>query len=732
MYNVIVTLPLQNTCSSFKDFNMNLTFSLPAPVIPPAQPHWVASFLPHLNHEAASAAFQNLLPAEGMLLDPFGQWPELAVGMVRPFRGVVTASGNPVLGFLHRLAARRPESVVFREALAALATARKAGERLELHIRRHYSSRCVTCNRPVTVSAYLWGQGASVPHAKIYRCRHCGTHGEFPITTEDLAPLEELARSAPAYRARILQRVTPAHSPLRKAAEQALEHYPPRALYVLSTLLAHSAQLTLPPEQRAALDALLLQACEQGLNLHPHPPRERRAAENKMPSVYREVNLWEALEAALPPEKPEPPQYPVSESPKAGAFYLHPAALRDLTDEVRFDGAFGLAPAPEGLFWRLSALWSGWLWGQSATASFDYGLKRQRFGWRWHTEALTATLRHVQQRLQPQAPLCLFIPADEEHIRAVLLAADLAGFQLENLALDESRRLLTAVWRPHQLPPDRVTLPTGQRLRAVAAEAQRAIGQPVSRRWLRTAVLGIQSRRAGLGGLQDEPTEVWQRWEERLESLDGIPFSGDDPLDERVERTLVHWLQTETLPDDESLFRRLHVAFPGLLTPDEAWVMAVLESYAERNESGWQIRAADRAAARRGDLTEIAALLEATGRRLGFAVTRQDSPLRFVHWEGEGGGRFWLSASTVIQAIVAAASQSAGPHHLVLPGGRSRLLLVRQKRNPQLAAALQDWRIIKFRLVRHLAALPHLTHEMLAEWLAADPPEDAPNQLPLL
>ncbi len=707
---------------------MNLINSLAACFSDPPSTPWLRRFLPPLNSRNLANWLQPHLPRTGPVLDPFGTLPNLPIELANLGFRLTAVSGNPVLHFLQQLAANPPAADDYRAALAALAAARKGKERLEHHIRGQYRSQCAVCGGTTEPRAFLWRRGEALPYGQIIRCPHCGAHGEQPVPPTEAERSQRLARLAPAYRARILQRVAPPGSALRQAAAQALEIYPSRALYVLATLLNRQSLLDLPHPQRRALTALLLHAFDQGTALSGYPQSRKRPRALQQPRQYREENLWQALEtvlASLPAAADQPPN-------TEAHLHLFAGAVRHLETPNTFQAAIGVTPRPNSAFWSLSVLWAGWLWGQEAARTFSPALDKKRYTWQWHTAALHATLSQTRARLHSNAPLLLFLPeAETGLLQAVLLAADGAGFALQALALDEEEALAVGLWRPRAVPPDRVSLPEPDRLHKLQQEAVRRLNQPASRFWRQSAVLALQAGN-GLCGQKDAPAQHYQRWRKQLQKLPWQDFSPAPhlPLDETVERYLVNQLQRTLLPPKiTEVQRQLAPHFPGLYTPARSWVEAVLASYARLETEGWRLRPEDRAAARHADLAEMADLLEEIGQRLGYRTRREARPFRRIWWGKERV--FWLGASTLVTGWVMAARPPA-QHTLVLPGGRSRLLLVRRKRNPWLDDRLRGWQLLKFRHLRRLAALPQLDRARLERLLLADPPQEEETQLPLL
>ncbi len=691
---------------------------------------WLQRFLPPLGSADLTGWLAQQLPANSRLLDPFGALPDFPIHLAERGHQVVAAAGNPLLHFLQTLSLSPQPASAYRAALAALGATRKGKERVALHISAQYRSRCAQCGQQLEAQAFLWERDHLEPQQKIIHCPVCNARGAQPADSQDREIVRRLARLTPAFHARTLQRIAPPDSPLRQAAAAALAVYPPRALYVISILIDRFQRLSLPEEQKLALTALLLHAFDQGNSLHAYPRPKARPRELHTPPVFREHNLWQALEAAIN-------QLTTDNTPpiQAEKIRLFPGPVRQMKNIAPFAAAVGVVPRLNQAFWAFSALWSGWLWGQQAAQSFAFGLVRRRFTWRWYAEALRAALQCTRSLLTPPGTLVLFIPeAESGLLRAVLLAADAAGFTLQSLALNEADDLAVGKWQAKTILPDRILLPQVDSLQAMSSEAaQKLVNQPVSPRWQQTAALALHAGRAGLCGTKQEVTTVYDEWGQRLEALSPPPRPPQRdilPLDEAVEREIVTRLQREALPHSlNAILRQLATTFPGLQTPDRSWVQAVLQSYAQETADGWQLRPEDRAAARRQDLAEIIALLETTGRRLGYPTRRETHPFRRLWWGEERV--FWLGASTLITAWLLA-GEPQQQNYLVLPGSRSPLLLKRQARNPWLRAQLVSWPLLKFRHIRRLAALPHISHDRLDDLLTRDPAQENEGQLPLL
>jgi hypothetical protein len=202
----------------------------------PENPGPLGRFLPPIPEGVGAAWLRQRLPAGAWVLEPFGAAPRLAVEAARAGYRVLAAVNNPIARFLLELHANPPTESEMRTALADLAVAQKAGERLEPLLRDLYRSECAECHQAVEAQAFIWERQASAPGAVIYKCPYCNENFERPASAHDTARAERFT-SGGLHLARALERVTPLDDPDRDYAEEALEMYLPRTLYALVTLI---------------------------------------------------------------------------------------------------------------------------------------------------------------------------------------------------------------------------------------------------------------------------------------------------------------------------------------------------------------------------------------------------------------------------------------------------------------------------------------------------------------
>jgi hypothetical protein len=203
-----------------------------------------------------------------------------------------------------------------------------------------------------------------------------------------------------------------------------------------------------------------------------------------------------------------------------------------------------------------------------------------------------------------------------------------------------------------------------------------------------------------------------------------------ESLADRVEIAVVTFLQKHP----NSIFREveqdLYPRFPGLLTPSQGMIYAMLSSYANKASGVWNLRREDVASTRRTELHQIGTLIETIGIRLGFA-TRKDEKSYLWEQNGVTERTFIVLASALLERALAESRSASGQTVIVIPGGRAALAAYKIQRDPLLAAHIKTIQVVKYRLLRTLVELPVLTRETFEEQVAGDPLEKSKSQMTL-
>jgi hypothetical protein len=213
---------------------------------------------------------------------------------------------------------------------------------------------------------------------------------------------------------------------------------------------------------------------------------------------------------------------------------------------------------------------------------------------------------------------------------------------------------------------------------------------------------------------------LWDLWEGEART---------EPLADRVERSVVTFLQKHPSSTLLELERSLYPEFPGLLTPSKALVGAVLESYGLQEDGHWRLRDEDGASQRRAELKKMAGLIETIGKRLEYKTEKLDKNTCVWVEGGETVRVFYLLASALTGRILAENQYPLEKCLLVLPGGRAGLLTYKGNRDLKLRQQLEGWHIVKFRLLRTLADIPVLNRQTFEEQLISDPVEQTQGQM---
>lgn len=767
----------------------------------PGQGAPLGRFLPPIPEGVATAWLQEHVPRGAWVLDPFGASPRLAIEIARAGYRLLAAVNNPIARFLLELYANPFTEAELRAVLADVAVSQKAGERLEPHLRNLYLTHCENCGGEVEAQAFIWERQPTALAASIYTCPNCKESGEHPATAADI---ERAARfsGGELHRARALERVAPLDDPDRVFVEEALAVYLPRTVYALFTLVNKLEGL--PPARRRGLTALLLATFDQTNNLWSHTSSRARPKQLNISSRFLERNVWLALEDAVAQwsatfsEREKGlnslpvtiwPELPPSE----GGVCLFEGRLKALAEQARrlepiaipaAEAVVAALPRPNQAFWTLSALWAGWLWGHEASAPFKSVLRRRRYDWDWHTEALYATLYHLAGILPAGTPFLGMIGEIEPgFLSAALVAAELAGFDLTGLAMRPTEGLAQVLW-------EKASISAAERLRTPVSVNDRvrfveqAITEYLQQRGEPAAYLDLHatalSSLAKAHLLIPDPSATADHILEAIHPLletallargrfarfGGSPRSFDvglwwldpsapqansstiaPPLMDRVEMEVVRLLQKTADSSFEFIDQSICRAFPELLTPPRDFIQECLNSYGEQTAPGsnqWHLRLEDQPAARRADLAQIKSLLMAIGERLGFKIQvgKTDDAPGWVYWLAAGQMQnysFYITASALLsQAVLRRADVETATDALlrpavVLPGGRANLVQYKLRRDPRLLVALQSgWRLIKFRHVRRLAEDPTLSRENLEAMLDLDPLENRDPQMALL
>jgi hypothetical protein len=726
-------------------------------------------FLPPIPPGMAQSWCQAHLKPGDWVLEPFGFNPLMVTEIASAGYPVLVCVNNPIHAFLLDVLSSAPSAEDLTAALQDLAIASKGDERMEPYIRGLYHINCPNCSRQIEAETFFWKKDASQPYAAQVNCSYCGAQGELPLTDESLDSLTPLPPKE-LHLARALNRITERDDGLRSQVANILNAYPTRPLIILQTIINKLDSLEQTPRRRELLIALILSAADRGNTLWAHPSPRNRPRQVVVPAVYQERNLWMVMEEAVADwqilQNPVPlndwqglPDHPQGIYTFKGRIKdLSPAPPRQL-----FSAVLAAIPRPNQAFWTLSALWTGWIWGQEAVGPIRQVLSRQRYDWNWHCHALMGVFEAIHAIQDSALKFWGLLPEVEPLLLlAALLAADARGFRLETFAQSQDDQLAQCGWAPVPEPPAR---PLPEDAMPVAVDAitdyLQKKGEPASYQQIHTAVavgLAHQNKLAidiFLQNMNQAASET-QKWIEALFQQPGFlnRFSGSqasletglwglaqpaqdkqtqiDFLEEHIYGYLLHIPGTTA----EKVKITAQKALPGIFTPEHDEILNCLASYANLTDPQshlWTLRDSEALAARRLDKQAIIDSLKAIAKRLDYRVTGQDP----LYWHDDQDPRpryrVYVLTTAIVSPFLTAEHQPAQTNIIVLPGSRANLLAYKKQRDPTLKERLdRDFLVVKFRLVRDLEVNPLLSRELFKDLIHADPPEYRASQLALL
>jgi len=727
----------------------------------------LAQYLPLIQEGVIAAWLDEAnIPKNHWLVDPFGAAPQIAVEAAQSGYNILVAVNNPITRFILELTAQPPQTSDLKGALAILSSARLREERLEPHICALYTTSCQQCHQDVMVEAYLWSKTEDTPYGRIYTCPYCSASGEYATTPKEREQAKKFG-SGGFHRMRTLERVAPLHDPDRIFAEEALDVYPGRAIYILSILINKLDGLTISAEQRRNVAALLLFAFDQANALWPHPNKDNRPLHLSMPRKYRENNIWLALENAITIWPTETSPVPFSywpELPKGqGGICIYDGRINDLTVDIgniAIEAVITALPRPNQAYWTLSSLWGGWLWGAEAIEDFKSVLHRKSYHWRWHTSALHHALENLATMFTSGTSIVSLIgEADPDFLTAAMTAAHMAGFQFDGLAMRAEQGQIQLHWRTQKnVQKSQQSSFTQNPIQEGAKTYLRARGEPAS--YLPLLAAGLEAYVQSNPATQSlSPDQAFSKVQKnigntfsyrggflRLDATAQQHQSGfwwlEDPLEtilplaDRIEMLLVQNLIKNPHKTLLDIDKAICAAFPGLLTPSLTLIQACLESYGQQNPDNgqWKIRTQDEPAIRRADLKSMAALVYKIGEHLHYETQQIEE--RHFQWHNSSKQlcyTIYLTASALLGKILKSQHETNVKLLIILPGGRANLVSYKLDHDPYMRQQVETGcQLIKYRHWRHLAENSALTPTSLDALLKLDPFEKKDPQLRLM
>lgn len=458
--------------------------------------------------------------------------------------------------------------------------------------------------------------------------------------------------------------------------------------------------------------------------------------------------------------------------------------LSEHLNEFPIHAVISAIPRPNQPFWTLSALWGGWLWGKEGVGAFKNVLRRRRYDWAWHRYALQTTFTSITENISDDIPfLGLVGEAEPGFITALFSAANNANLFVSGVAMRPESGQLQVIFKKNfskkntnssRLSSSDEQLSFGliskayyqETLSNPAREYLRMRGEPSSYLALHTAILAdlahkhlLQFTSAGfskdLSVLQGESSQtsheelakIHHMLEQSLSFRNGfLRYGGSEksveagswwlrqdkifqdytlkpPLADRVEMSIIRFLQTHPFTSIQEIEKSLCIEFPGLLTPSPELIQVCLESYGEQKplESNlWKLRPQDEASKRIVEISEMNSLLNQIAQSLGFQIQGK-APIIMRDDQGDIQFIWYIITTGVVSPILLGETQEPQKSLIILPGGRANLVAYKIQRDARLRQAVENgWRFVKFRQLRLISKSIILSKSLLEEQLNAD------------
>ena len=756
-----------------------IDYWVPGEMIPPEGP--LARYGEPTPRGVAAAYVRAYTSPGDLILVPFCQSAPLIREIQATGRRVLALDFNPVGVLSLRMALAPPDRDELLAAFTRLGDAPKAGEPLRQHLQRLYTTPCPRCRRPAIAEAFVWDRERGQPVERRYRCLACGDRGSGPLEEADLRALERVEGRGLAYWY-LADRVAPAPSRHRQAVQRLLDLYTPRNLYTLAQILIKMEALFVGSPVIESVKGALLYCLDVGSALFAADAPEVRPRQLRLASQYLERNVWECFGQAcerLAHRRTQIRLAPNLDSllregrPEGeGLVHLQVGTLRALSNRMgstRIPLILAMPLRLDPLFWSLSYLWNGWLYGPQAAGALESLLGHRSHDWEWYRQSLEGAFHYATKVLRTGGHLLLLgRMAGPDQEAALLLAASGAGLTLtharsdgeEGVQLHFRRETFRTVvkapvsWTGNEDLISRVA----PLVEEAVANLLRARGEPTPAPYLRMVAAEVLARRQWLsllaasegplsaleglwGVLEDAGTFVrfddgrWWLW-------DGGEMA--PPLADQVEAVVYEILAGTLGIAHGALLRLVCERFPGPLTPEVTIVEACLRSYGEELAPGyWRLAADEEVKSREAQAAKVALSLKQLGRRMGYeARSGQDlgeekSGGYDVIWQ-EGGqpahGFILRWRAQVATNILSHRGPRAEYQYYVLPQARVGLVRAKLTHDLRLAGAMAtgNWRFFKHAPLRALAGAEEMARHDLRRIVGLEPIIEQPEaQIPL-
>ena len=705
---------------------------------------------------------------DSWLIDPLGANPFTAIQAAKAGYRILVARSNPLIRFVLEMIASAPKENDFNSALNVLMRTQIGDETLAKHLQQLFETRCSGCNQLVQVHGYVWEKDHDQPRRRVYDCTQCGQKGDFALSQFDLELLARIEAQKNKTRARAKQRIAMGLEGSGFGLDEALSCYPDRSVYFLMTFINKMEGLSLQPDQKKLLQALLLSIMDTGNNLWHWPEKSYRPLTLSTPPEFFEQNLWLAIQEASrlwtildsPVIVTRWPKLP----PQTGGICLYQRSKTDMQEliaQARPQALIANFSRPNQAFLTFTVLWSGWLWGVQAVQQLHMALENRRYDWRWLAGSLQLSLKPMDALLPVNAPAFGVIPEPTpSNLFGILTAAKQNSFQLKGLAFRQADHLFQLEWAHQSEKPAMNEIINAEFYRAALDEVIKQKGEPIDYE----EVMYICRVAHALD--EELPQNLLELDEDLLDKqLTQIknvlqdtnflityknqhvpqgnqwwpvkPLNLEIALSDRVENSILDLLQKKMTISLEELNQEICSKYCGICTPPLELTQVCLDSYAEplpdQNEI-FRLCSQDEISNRAEEISKTINTLKFLAVKFGYR-TEGEIPLTWQDKEGRIIQKFFIIGNGIFSPLLDQAEKELIPKSIVIiPASRSRLILYKLRNNAFWQSQIDlGWRFLKMRHLRKIAQHEEISPTLWEDLINEDPLLwDPPIQLQIL
>jgi hypothetical protein len=603
-----------------------------------------------------------------------------------------------------------------RAALTKLGDSPKGAQSLMTHINEQYTSLCPECKQQGIARWFAWDRDTQQPFFKSVHCVNCGADQQGPADESDTLEKNLNPTTGLAYHV-ALERAAAQDESIRSRISELVSLYTARNLSALMDIIHRLPSASPLPDVRRVLTALVIDALDQGSNLVPYGNEDIRPKSLRPSKLFLEYNIWDRMENAMRIYASQTQLRPFAQIPAPSlqsflsndrgyiliANTLHSVISRLPSQEIKL---VILHPEiPEVAYRALSSLWSTWLWkSERLPAALRAFMGRRRLDPDWHQRDLKTTLKNLEPALHEHAKiLCPSTSNAIPDLYNILKCARELNYDVNNW-LDTGAEGYRFIFESSSAINYELTLTPEQHF--VSTLERR--GEPSSLQRLKAAYL-VEEPAADMHNLPERLSSEFTLIEDADLVWLQTSRNAQQPLADRVEETILHLLQKQSIWERELLEEEIYAQYNGVNSPEPELINVCINAYTVTNLTNTlSLRPEDTPKTRRAELRDSRTQIEQLGIHLGFTVGRRLNS--DIVWKEPGKVpylfRFSSTALLTPHLLNVSRMRNSERRCLVLPGGRASLVALKLRRDPRLQQAIirNNWVFIKFRHLRRMLA----------------------------